>query len=194
MNIQTALNAILAELQADATIPLIANKTEIRLHAGKFTWAELKARSFAAPALFISCLGWQKPREEPTGFSMPQHVFDVRFVAGIVAKSAKGSEARNAIARAIAEQFTLHLLSKTTWGQIDIAEPDNERVRAEGLFVPDAEAENQSLWIVSWYQLVQFDPAGLPLTLEDFGGFDTDHMKPGAESGDAPQAQTSDTY
>lgn len=196
MNIKLALDAIVATLAGTnpEPIPLIARKSEIRVHAGKFAWDELKARNYSAPSVFVTCLGFQKPNEEAAHFAYPHRVFDVRFAAGIVAKSPKDRETRNAMARAIAEQIALCLAAEPTWGDDSIEKPDANRIRAEGLFVPAAEADNQSLWLVSWYQLVQLDPDSVQ-TLDDFDGFDADHFEPGADiDNDQPLAQTTADY
>lgn len=195
MSIDVVLNAIQSGLRAPDALPLIVRKSEIHMHAGAFSWEELNARNYSAPSVFISASGWQKPAAEPHGYRYPQFVVEARFVAGIVAKSNKSAVARNALARAIAEQLTLVLLREPDWGLADVGTPDPARVSAEGLFIPAADADNQALWQVSWYQPITLDPNGPGWTLEHFAGFDTDHFEPGVDTGTAvPLAQTTANY
>lgn len=128
----------------------IVKKDAVKIHAGKFTWRELKKRGFNAPALFITCLGWKEASDEDKAtLGGVQQVFNARFAIGIVTKHAKGIEARNREARALAEHVTAQLISQD-WQQANVLEAT--QLRAEGLFVAAAEEENHSLWLVTWQQ------------------------------------------
>lgn len=124
----------------------------VDIHSGKFTWSELKRRGFASPAVFLTCSGWgdasdvNKAALSGLGCDTALHV---QMFAGIAAKHARGAESRNAMARGIATAVT-SLLIDQDWGLDTTLSP--ESIRAQGLFVPDAENDNHSLWLVNWVQ------------------------------------------
>lgn len=167
MATEAILNAIKATLQAAELNGV--NHRSIGVHAGKFTWAEIKARGFSAPAIFISCLGWGDADEEDqallTGYSKAA---SLSLVIGIVTKHTKSTEARNALARALAERVTIELLDQN-WAMDNVCLP--KRVRAEGAFSAAAEAENCSLWLVTWQQAVGFYKDDWQASVNDFLSF-----------------------
>lgn len=194
MSLTAVKEAIKSTCIADSALrELVPREASIMLHAGKFTWAELKARSFVAPAVFISHLGFRTAsdaiREE---FDEWDRVFSVRFAIGVCAKHAKGSEARNALAAAIAEQLAI-IITDNNWGLSNVSR-NVERLEAQGLFNPDAEADNQSMWLLTWYQPVQIDETDWDAALDIFEGFDGDHHIDGNTDPDAVQHISQDDY
>lgn len=144
---------------------LVAPKS-IFIHAGKFTWSELKRRGFSAPALFISCLGFRSADfDDEVFFQSYEHVIKASLVIGIVTKHAKGSEARNAQARTLAEQITL-ILKDQRWGMNNAG--CAEKIKADGIFSAPAEEENCSLWLVNFQQLLGINSDDWQQSLNDF--------------------------
>ncbi|MGH1429758.1 MAG: hypothetical protein ACRBB4_01440 [Neptuniibacter sp.] len=170
MSTKTVMDTILQHLR-DAN--LVKNKNSVKLHAGKFTWAELKRRGFNSPALFISCLGWRdaKPDDETTlgGYDI---ALEARFAIGIVASDSKKPESRNLEARLLAEKVTLELLQQD-WGLDNCLEATQRR--AEGLFVPAAEKENSSLWLVTWYQVIGTSKEEMQNSIDDWLSYHAEH-------------------
>lgn len=163
------INDLLKNITQGMESTLRSLRVEVREHAGKFTWQELTARSYRAPAVFVSCLGWRELTEAeavkqalPLGDNAPSRM---RFAAGVVTKHAKGSEERNIQARLICQMLTV-LLNRNDWDLNLIGEAND--VRAEALFVPQAEADNQSLWLVSWWHPVALDDTLAKQLLNEF--------------------------
>jgi hypothetical protein len=194
MSIEAVKAAIRTTLLADAGLrQIMPSENRFLLHAGKFTWAELKARSFNAPAVFISHLGFKAASEDKRAeFAEDCAVFNVRFAIGIAAKHAKTIEARNLIAATIAERIALIANDNQTW---DLATVDNniERLEAQGLFVLEAEQDGHSMWLVTFYQHVQIDSTDFS-GLDIFEGFDADHLLDGDVPDAGDELQTQDDY
>lgn len=171
-----ATKAVLDAIKTRLVAANLVLDRAVMIHAGKFTWAELKRRGFSAPALFITCLGWKEATEaqaaEMTGYDL---VVEARFAVGVVAKDAKSAEQRNAKARAIAEGVCAQLI-RQDWG-LDYA-LTAEKHRAEGLFVPAAEAENHSMWLVTWQQVVGLTAGALQNSIDDWLTAHGDHYDP----------------
>lgn len=176
MNLTAVKKAIQTQLRAHSTLrQLVTREQSILLHAGKFTWQELKRRSFTAPAIFISHLGFRTLSEtQRYEFDEPLNSYQVRFAIGIVAKHAKGTEARNQVASAISEQLAL-IIANNNWGLPTVGS-DIEKLEAQGLFVPAAEEDGQSLWLITWYQAVQIEETDWDTELDIFEGFDGEHQ------------------
>ncbi len=164
------------------------NKLKVRVypHAGKFTWAELKARSYTAPALFISCLGWREDTRDQINSVLDGKAYRVRFAAGIVTSSVKNAETRNAQARQIATTISLHL-DDQDWAQDDVTEATD--LRAEGLFNREAEADNQSMWLLDWWHGMSFDADDVLASLNDFLTAHGDHYTAEGNYTDAQGAE-----
>jgi hypothetical protein len=193
MSIDTVKQAIQSITQANADIKkLVTRDSSIALHAGKFTWQELTERSFNAPAIFISHLGFQTANENVAAeFDQPSKVMDVRFSVGIVAKHVRGTEARNALGNAITELFALQLYNQN-WGLDTVGKPD--RVKAQGLYHPQAEADGQSMWLITWYQPVQLSSFDWNAA-DMFMGYDADHFAENDDvETDTPIAQSQQDY
>lgn len=171
-----ATKAMLDAIQQHLVAADLVKDTAVMVHAGKFTWSELQRRGFAAPALFITCLGWKEATESQAanlqGYDL---VVYARFAVGVVTKNAKNAEARNALARALAEGVCAQLI-RQDWG-LDYA-LTAESCRAEGLFVPAAEAENASMWLVSWQQVVGLTSDALQSSIDDWLRAHADHYDP----------------
>ncbi len=195
MSITAVKEAIRATLLADTQLrEVLKRDNQIMLHAGKFTWQELKRRSFNAPALFISHLGFKAANDSKRReFAEDCAVFNVRFAIGIATKHAKGSEARNALAAALAERLALIVNENQQWG-LQTVDNNVERLEAQGLFVIDAENDNHSMWLTTWYQHIQIDEPDFS-AVELFEGFDADHQIDGVvpDVGDV-EHQSTDTY
>lgn len=178
MSITDVKEAIKTTTQTNAAIKkLVPHDASIKLHAGKFTWQELTERSFTAPAIFISHLGFESaPEQIAYAFSDPDNVMNVRFAVGVVAKHAKGAEARNKLGNAITELFALQLTDRQTWGLNDVEVPT--RIKAQGLYNPEAEADGQSMWLITWYQALQLSQVDWSALLDEFQGVDADHYHP----------------
>lgn len=158
--------AVLDAIQTNLQSLELVKKTSVIQHAGKFTWSELSKRSFNAPALFITCLGMSEAKDESLGALVGFDLaVDCRFAIGVVTKNAKNSEARNMDARLIAENILLNLIQQD-WALENVLTPSSRR--AEGLFVPAAEAENCSMWLVTWSQAVGLSKEDLAANIADF--------------------------
>lgn len=170
MSTKTVMDTIQLQLQA---ANLVKNQNSVKLHAGKFTWAELKRRGFNTPALFISCLGWQeaKPQDQAVlcGYDL---AIEARFAIGIVAHDSKKPESRNLEARILAEKVYLQLLEQD-WGLDNCLEATKRR--SEGLFVPAAEKENSSLWLVTWYQAIGLSKEDMQNSIDDWLRYHAEH-------------------
>ncbi len=194
MSITDVKNAIQSTTTANANIrTLIPKARSIMLHAGKFTWKELLGRSFSAPGIFISHLGFQSVSADVAAeFDEPEKVMDVRFAVGIVTKHAKSSEARNAQGNAITELFALQLTQQQTWGLDTVGRPS--RLKAQGLYNPEAESDGQSLWLITWYQPVQLSRIDFSAA-DIFMGYDADHFTSDDDvTVDTPIAQSQQDY
>lgn len=152
----------------------VVKQRSVFIHAGKFTYAELCQRSFNAPALFLTCLGWKDAREEDqAALSGSELVIESRLAIGIVTSHAKGVEARNAQAQALAQSLSL-LLNKNDWG-LDNA-LTTKGLRAEGLFVPAAEEDNHTMWLVSWHQVFGLSEDSAEQMIHDWLRYEATHM------------------
>ncbi|MGI1671990.1 MAG: hypothetical protein K6L74_16930 [Neptuniibacter sp.] len=169
-----ATKAVMEAIQQQLkTANLVKNNKSVYLHAGKFTWAELKRRGFNAPALFISCLGWKDADDYDTAaLSGYESVVQARFAVGIVTSDSKNAEARNLEARILAEQVRLQLTDQD-WN-LDNCLVATKR-RAEGLFVPAAEADNSSLWLVTWYQSIGLNSEDQQNSIDDWLRYHAEH-------------------
>lgn len=178
---------------------LTALKCDVKEHAGKFTWEELEARRYKCPAVFVSCLGWRNLRaEEATSLALPLDGIApsrVRFVCGVVTKGVKRWEQRNKQARLICQTIS-QLLYENDWTEDNVGEAQD--IQAEALFAPKAEADQQSMWLVSWWHPMVFDRESLQAQLDDFITAHGDlYAAPGehtdAEGDDIPLASLTET-
>lgn len=170
MTPSTLVKLITEELQA----LLRRYRVSVKEHSGKFIWSELQEISFRAPAVFVSCLGWRAPTADEVArlAADGESIHRVRFIAGIVTKSNKAANTRNQQARLLSEVVTNHL-ARQDWNQPDVYEAAD--IRCEPLFVPEAERDGQSLWIVDWWHLVAFDADTVRGQLDDFITLHGDH-------------------
>lgn len=181
-------DTLLPIMQAQITAQLLPMKVSVKLHAGKFIWSELQRTSFKAPAVFISCLGWRGIDDEQAA-RLGAHGADlnrVRFVAGIVTKSAKKSVSRNQQARLIAQALTT-FLNDQDWGLDDVLETQD--LRCESLYIDAAEKDNQSMWLLDWWHVMSFDADTVASAIDDFMTVYGDHF---AEPGNYTDAQGDD--
>lgn len=171
-----ATKAVLDAIRSTLATANLVKNSAVFIHAGKFTWTELKRRSFSAPALFVTCLGWKEATEQEaatlTGYDL---VVNARFAIGVVTKDAKNAEARNALARSLAEGVCARLINQD-WS-LDNALTAQQH-RAEGLFVPAAEAENNSMWLVTWNQIIGLTEGALLTSVDDWLTAHADHYDP----------------
>ncbi len=178
------LNVVLETLRT-ANLPDV-KPSAIGIHAGKFTWAELKRRGFASPAVFITCSGWNEASAiNQAALQGCDAAFHLQMFVGVAARHAKSAESRNAIARGIATAIT-SLLVGQGWHLDNALEP--ESIRAQGLFIPDAESENQSLWLVSWVQ-----PIGIKNSESSFSDWLSYRGESTADTGDQAIIETQGT-
>ena len=170
MATKTVLDAIKKHLQDHE---VIKNRNSVKVHAGKFTWSELKRHGFKTPSLYISCLGWKEAREDDAA-ALPGYelAVEARFVIGVVTSDSKSPESRNILARGLAETLCLQLIQQD-WN-LDNCLVAKDR-RSEGLFVPAAEQENSSLWLVSWNQVVAMNRDDLQSSIDDWLRYQADH-------------------
>ena len=168
------LETINAMIKDHVTEKKLVKQKSVFIHAGKFTYAELRQRSFNAPALFLTCLGWKEAREEDqAALSGSELIIESRLAIGIVTSHAKGIEARNAQAQALAQSLSL-LLNKNDWG-LDNA-LTTKGLRAEGLFVPAAEEDNHTMWLVSWHQVFGISEESAEQMIHDWLRYVATHM------------------
>lgn len=173
MATKAVMDAIQQQLRDAA---LVRNKNSVRLHAGKFTWAELKRRGFNAPALFITCMGWKTAREQDAAWLAEyEHVIDASFAIGIVTSNMKDPEARNLEGRLLAEQITLQLIDQD-WGLGNCLAATG--TRAEALFVAAAEEENNSLWMVRWNQMIGLNSEDWQASIDAWQRYTAEHVDP----------------
>lgn len=180
------IDALIALMVPAMRAELAALRVDVKEHAGKFTWDELQARSYRAPALFVSCLGWRELRdEEATRLGLPLDAVAparVRFAAGIVTKHSKSAEDRNIEARLICQKLSI-LIDRNDWDQALVGQTQDMQV--EGLFAPAAEADNQSLWLLTWWHPVAMDRETLAASLDAFITARGDHYAAPGEHTDA---------
>lgn len=143
-----------------------SRKVKVQAHAGKFTFDELARKSHACPAVFITVLGFnqlsdsEKPKYAYVD-SSGGPLYKVRLAMGVVAKNARSAMARNLEAEAISAQLSA-LIDDNDLNQDHVSEAHN--IKAEGLFLPQAEKAGLSLWVVGFEQVAAlgvFDAASL---------------------------------
>lgn len=161
-------STVIAALQQAA---LVASRpVTVMPHAGKFTFDELTRKSHQVPAVFFTVLGWRDlSASEQAQYSYLDYgngsLQLLRLAVGIVCRNVQSAEARNLEAETLAEQIT-NLLDDNDFNQPHIAVPQS--IRAEGLFVPAAEKNGLSLWVVGFEQVAGLAPFDADAQLADF--------------------------
>lgn len=168
MATESLLNAIKEQLEE--AFKKVIRKKQIYKHAGKFNWTELRKRSFSAPALFITCTGYKEiDSSRDTYISGADISVMTSLAIGVVCKSARCAESRNAAARNISEALTL-LIKRNDWG-LELAGSPKD-ISANGVFLPSAEREGFSMWLVEFKQPFGLRKHELESLLDDLSSVD----------------------
>lgn len=164
--IEQHINTIIEAIKHEQ---IIASRTvTVERHGGRFTWDELAKKTHMVPVIFISVLGFSALRGDELDrytFIAGSKKYRVRITAGIVTRSNKALEDRNAEGQYIAEQLT-DLLHDNDFEQSTLSVPEN--IVADGLFVPQAEKNAMSLWTLKWECIVG---TGSGLSATDYDNF-----------------------
>jgi len=145
------LDALKAEIKAKTGKLFLS----VEDYGGQFDEDEIDAKSFTAPAAFTACLGWRKV---PKGtYLSGKYVWEARIAVFIVTKGAsRPQRGRDALIRADAVTRIV-----TAWSQPQcIGRP--EAVMAENLYSRKLDKKGLALWMVGWWQEVEFEH-GMPI-------------------------------
>lgn len=140
----------------------------VQSYGGEFTEVEVPALSFTCPAALPTVLGWRKTSNPRLGGN---NVYSARAAVFVVVKHTQ-REVRFSGAMQRAELVSSLLPGwrpPGCFGQID-------EVRAENLFSRKLDKMGLSLWVVTWWHEMKFDPANKPdlAELPDLAGVDID--------------------
>lgn len=157
------LNAAVAWVRSAFTPQQVAT---VAVYGGEFNGAAIGKVSFAAPAIFLTVLGW-RPESNPSKLS-GRNVRAVRLAAFVVTKHAS-REQRLAAAMSLSDLLALKL--RYDWqpqnGDSDlvaIAPLENEP-NCENLFGNAVDEAGLALWLVDWQQEIK--PLVPPAVLYD---------------------------
>ncbi len=135
---------------------------QVNSYGGEFTEAELGAKSFVCPAIFITSVGWHS---ESAGQRLAgRHCKRVYMLAFVLTKSSD-RETRAAEALAIAERLADGLRD---W-QPDNTDPScvisalDEQPSAENLYTRSLDSQGVARWMVKWDQTVKPMPRAIGL-------------------------------
>ena len=132
-------------------------------YAGEFASDDIEAKSFTSPAALVSCLGWQKiDRGE---YIAGRNTWRVRIAIFVVTKNPK-RERRFSDAMHRAERLTA--VFRGWYAKVHSGQPVG--ITAENLHSRPIDKKGLALWMVSWWQEVEFSkmPCGTIPSLPDF--------------------------
>lgn len=150
------LNALNVELRAKAGKLF---KT-VDLYGGQFDAEEVPAHSFVAPAALTACLGWR--RLPKTGQYIGKNAWLARCAVFVVTKDS------NRVARAASAMQRAELVSRilANWDRPPCTgKADN--VVAENMYSRKFDAKGLAVWMVGWWQEIEFDGLLRPDELPD---------------------------
>ena len=128
---------------------------QVRLYAGEFDDKEIKKESFNAPAVFISCLGWQ-PNEGSKKINAKRRTYRARVVMSVVVKHASGRDKRFDAALALCELLTSLVIA---WQPTGCVAREVDDLTVENQFDRDTDVQQMAIWTVSWFVDVEIQPA-----------------------------------
>ncbi|MEB2508931.1 hypothetical protein SB379_00795 [Burkholderia multivorans] len=156
----------------------------IEIYGGQFDAEEVGSVSFVAPAAFSTFLGWRKLPKSGQ-YIGGRHAWYARLAVFVVTKHASRVERmRAAILRA---EVVSRVLSE--WDRpACFGRPEN--VVAENMYSRKFDAKSLAVWMVSWWQEVEFDGLLNPDELPDLVGVDV-HTTPTTRPPDPTPAPAS---
>ncbi|WP_322037201.1 hypothetical protein [Burkholderia cepacia] len=132
----------------------------IEVYGGQFDAEEVNAKSFVAPAAFTACLGWR--RLPKAGQYIGKNAWYGRFAVFVVTKDV------NRVNRALTATRRAEVVSRilANWNQPECSgKADN--VVAENLYSRKFDAKGLAVWMVGWWQEVEFKGLLRPDELPD---------------------------
>lgn len=134
--------------------------TTIATYGGEFSSVEIDTKSFTAPAVFVSNLGWRHANSNPR--LATNNSWQTRVVLFIVTKATK-RENRMQQAMERAEWLTAIF---TRWLPDGLSVSSPHDIQAENLYTRTVDAKGLALWMVSWWQELEIKKAP-PTDLQD---------------------------
>ncbi|WP_176042678.1 hypothetical protein [Burkholderia stabilis] len=132
----------------------------VEVYGGQFDAEEVNAHSFVAPAAFTACLGWR--RLPKSGQYIGKNAWYARCAVFVVTKDA------NRVKRALAATHRAELVSRilASWDRPPcIGKADN--VVAENMYGRKFDTKGLAVWMVGWWQEIEFDGLLQPDELPD---------------------------
>ena len=146
MSINTHLTSIKNYLRTELDNKLVRT---VDLYAGQFTDSEIPQKSFVAPAVFISCLGWRIPKDKEYG---KRHA-EARIAIFVLAKHAKSRVDRMTLAIAIAEKIHVLLANRRIGERCEDFGKTSD-FSAENLYSRALDERKHALFLISFWQVV----------------------------------------
>ncbi|ARL38542.1 hypothetical protein BOC49_07060 [Burkholderia pseudomallei] len=150
----------------------------VELYGGQFDAEEVSAHSFVAPAAFTTCLGWR--RLPKAGQYITRNAWLARCAVFVVTKDG------NRVVRASAAMQRAELVSRilANWDRPPCTgKADN--VVAENMYSRKFDVKGLAVWMVSWWQEVEFEGLLNPDDLPDLVGVEV-HTTPTTHPPDPP--------
>ncbi len=142
-------------------------------HAGSFTWKEFEEKTYSAPAVFVSCLGWRElgDNEESRSPSMGD-IYAARFALALITEHSGSLEKQNKQARQLAQKIG-KFIKGSCFGFNEVS--GAYQIKVDPVFSGAINESGQSLWLIYfWHHL----PMDADSPLEDFEGLEGQHKNP----------------
>ncbi|AIV75343.1 hypothetical protein X994_4414 [Burkholderia pseudomallei] len=168
------LDAVNAELRAKAGKLF---KT-IEAYGGQFDTEEVNAKSFTAPAAFTAFLGWRHLPK--AGQYIARNAWSARLAVFVVTKDV------NRVERAQAAVYRAEVVSRilTSWNRPPCT-GKADHVVAENMYSRKLDAKGLAVWMIGWWQEVEFASLLNPDDLPDLVGVEV-HTTPTTRPPDPP--------
>ena len=161
-----------------------ADGVAVQTYGGEFNEAEITAKSFLCPCIFVAVLGWHPANE---GNRQAGRDTDRVYMAAFVLTKAVDREQRgrdclvmtNRVAKALASWVPDSTGLDTCISRLD------ERPSCENMYRRELDKQNMARWMCKWDQLVSPNPSYQPPVLKPLTGVDiVDHVRAQVDQAD----------